>query len=129
MNIRILFGVKKNQSVNWQRVGNVSCNISTWHFCFSFSRIRSNVSIILVVIWTTIYCMQNNMPNFCGLLCYLNLKYKVEKYVANQSFKWHTFEKQWSLLKNIFWGVATSTYVCNCIFCLIFLFYYFFVIY
>ena len=40
--------------------------------------------------------------DFCGLLCYLNLKYKVEKYAANKSFKWHIFEKQWSLFQNIF---------------------------
>ena len=92
-----LYNCRKTQ----ERVGfNVSNTIFGKFPCHYHKVINFIILHVKQYIFTCL--MQNNMPNFCGLLCYLNLKYKVEKYAANQSFKWHIFEKQWSLFQNIF---------------------------
>ena len=72
-----------------ERVGFNVSNIIFGKFPLSSYNKVINFIILHVKQYIFTCLMQNNMPNFCGLLCYLNLKYKVENYAANQTCKWH----------------------------------------
>ena len=85
-----------------ERVGFNVSNIIFGKFPLSSYNKVINFIILHVKQYIFTCLLQNNMPNLCGLLCYLNIKYKVEKYAANQSFRCHIFEKQWSLFENMF---------------------------
>lgn len=46
--------------------------------------------------------LQSRIPNLCGLLCHLRMKYYIERCVAIHNSKLSIFDNQWSLWKNIF---------------------------
>ena len=72
----------------------VGFNVSSIIFGkFPLSSYKKVINFIILHVKQYIFTclLQNNMPNLCGLLCYFNVKYKVKKYAANQSFRCHIF--------------------------------------
>ena len=49
------------------------------------------------------YCSkQNKLPCLSGLLCYLKVKYEIEKCISYKNSEMKIFDKRWTLWRNIF---------------------------
>ena len=67
-------------------------------------------SLILLFFMSSNGLLQNNMQNLCGLLCYLNSKYKYQNMMQIKVLN-GIFLKNNGQVSKYFWGVATSIYL------------------
>lgn len=77
-------------------------------FCFSLSIVYLHLIIVMTSQWNNkvinyiIWSIKN--ANFLvWFLVHVKLKFDVEKYAAIQSFRVHSFEKQWDCRKRYIW--------------------------
>lgn len=77
-------------------------------FCFSLSIVYLHLIIVMTSQWNNkvinyiIWSIKN--ANFLvWFLVHVKLKFYVEKYAAIQSFRVHSFEKQWDCRKRYIW--------------------------